>query len=245
MGKALIVLALIARTAGATHCRETSPILGRSHCSAFGDRWAHRPFMGLFAYEVGAVVARVAMPALDETGEVHNADRTATYHATSPKGRLTAMGVRQRLGFRGPHEVFAVEMTGTWALHNPTLTTSLADEPTTTQSDGSLFDLAFVAGLHTRVGPFELGAELPLGVRLIGIGGSLPDGYTRCDNGGTGKGCGYFVSQNQAFAEVRVRVDAWVDPQLTIGLAAGVDVVGGGQTYALVIGYRAQLFDGQ
>lgn len=244
MGKAVIVLALIARTAAASHCHEVSPIHGREHCGHFGARWAHQPYMGLFSYEVGAMVARVALPALDETGTVYNRTGSATYHATAPSARLTAIGPRQRMGFRGPHAVFALEMAGGWALKSPTLTTELPDS-TTTSSGATFFDLALVVGLHTRVGPFELGAELPLGVRFLGVGGSLPGGYTLCEGGSNGKGCSYAVGENQALAELRVRVDAWVDPQVTIGIAAGYDVVAGGQTYALVIGYRAQLFDGQ
>ena len=244
--KALAILAVLAGVAEAgSHCHETSPIVGRQRCGSFGSRWAHQALFGLFGYEVGLVLDRVTVPALAETGSVYNARGTAGYHATSPRAAMTALGVRQRFGYRGVHTLIGFEMSGAWSLDAPPLTTVVDGEGALTTHGGVVFDAELVTGLHARLGPVELGTELGAGVRALTLTATLPDGYTRCTGGGTGKSCGYGVSDAAPLVDARVRLDAWVDPQLTIGLSAGLDLVNRGQTFVLTLGYHGVVFDGQ
>jgi len=212
-----IVAALAGEAEAGSHCHETSPIVGRQRCGRFGARWAHQPVLGIFGYETGLVLDRVVVPALDETGTVYNARGMAGYHATSPRAPLTALGVRQRLGFRGVHRLLVLEMAAAWGVDAPPLTTIVDGEAPVIAHHGMVFDAELVSGLHARVGRVELGTELGAGIRSLSLTASLPDGYTRCTGGSTGKSCGYGVAEVAPLVDVRVRVDAWVDPQVTMG----------------------------
>jgi hypothetical protein len=243
--KSLIILALLAGIADAGHCHEQSPIVGREHCGSFGSRWAHEPWMGLFAYEVGMVVTNTPVPAVVDTGTVYNHDGPATYRATTPARKsMPGMGVRQRLGYRGEHSLLVLEMSAAWALDAPMLTTVVEGQPNVSSS-GSVFDAEMLTGLHTRSGPFEVGAELGFGIRQIGLGAPLDNGFTACAGGSTGKGCSFSVDLATPLIDLRARVDAWIDPQVTLGLSVGFDAWTRGQTFALTIGYHASVFDGQ
>jgi hypothetical protein len=185
--KALVVLLALAGVAEAgSHCHEVSPIVGRQHCGSFGDGWAHELFTGLFNFDSGLVLDRIPVPAIEQSGTVYNAQGSAMYRSTT-SGRkvMDAMGMRERFGFRGEHVVLVLEVAPAWALDAPTLTTAVAGS-TVTSASGSVFDAAGVGGVHTRMGVFELGAEVGVGVRLLNLGAALPGGYTTCMGGGTG-----------------------------------------------------------
>ncbi len=244
--KALVLLvALMGVAEAGKHCHETSPIVGRQHCGSFGEPWSSQIWMGLFGFEAGLALDRIPVPAIDQSGTVYNAQGTATYRATTPGRRaMWTMGPRERFGFRGEHYILAFEFVAGFALSAP-IVTSTVDGEGSTSSHGSVFDASIVNGYHARFGPFELGAELGLGIRNLALAMTLPDGYTSCMGGGTGKGCGIAVTDASLLVEPRGRIEAWLDPQVTMGLSAGYDVVNHGETFVLTLAYHSSVFDGQ
>lgn len=245
--KALAILVGLAGVAEAgSHCHEESPIVGRQRCGSFGGRWAHQPLFGLFGYEAGIVFDRIPIAMIDETGNVYDARGPAQYHATTPAStHMVLMGGRQRFGWRGEHTLSVTEVTIGWALDAPTLTTTIQNESPTISHRGLIFDAAWVNGLHTRVGPLELGAELAFGLRDVTLAATLPDQYTECPVGALHKGCAYSIESTSLLLEPRARVDYWVDPQITIAVTAGFDLVHHGEMLAVSFAYHAMLFDGQ
>ncbi len=246
MMRALVAVALASGTAMAgSHCHETSPIVGRRHCGAFGTRWAHHWINDLLAIDLGIAYDHVHLASLDQTGTLSSSSTTASYHATlGPGHTLSALGPRYSLGFRGEHVIVRGEVTIAFGIDAPRSTTQVDGFAPLTSSSATLFDGAGVLGLQTRAGPLELGAQVALGVRSISLPQHVPDGFTTCAGGATGKSCGLGLASDSLLVEPRLRADLWLSSQLTLALTAGYDVIERGESFAVTLSVHGSPFDG-
>jgi hypothetical protein len=242
---AVIALAAMSGSAIAgSHCHEVSPIVGRQHCGSFGSRWAHHWLLGLLDVELGMAMVHADLDPIDQTGTVSSATAMAGYHAQLPRGAMTTLGPRDWFGYRGGLIDVGFEATVSWTLAAPTSTTQVDGFAPITSSSGSLSDLGGRLGIHQRVGPLELGAQVLVGARTTDVFPKLPDGYSGCDGGATGKGCNLQLADTVLVVEPRARADFWLGPWLTVGLAVGVDVRARGQSLAVSVAYHGNAFDG-
>jgi hypothetical protein len=251
MIRALAIAAALAASTGvaaASHCKETSPIVGRQACGRFGSRWAHRWWDNrMLNMEGSLVVDRVALPVLDRTGRVYSASGPAGYHAqVAPGARRTlwSVGPRVWFGYRGEHLELGLDLTPTFAIAPPTLITVVDGFPPIHAASGFVGDLVAVAGAHTRVAGFTLGGALAVGEREVSLMSPLPAGFTTCANGEAGNRCDFGVYEFQPLVELRARADAWLTPHTTLGGAIGVDLIRRGETFAITVAFHAATFDG-
>jgi hypothetical protein len=243
--RALIVVAAMAAPATAgRQCDEVSPIVGRQHCSWFGDGWAHE--WGSFEIEGGIAFEHASVRNFDQSGTVASPTASAGYRATLPGAHRTmsALGTRYGVGWRSRHLIIAVEMTLAFSLAAPVSTIQVDGWPPITSSSGALIDAGGVTGLYARTGEFELSALVAIGVRTVALAQNLPGGFTGCTGGQTGDACDVALSDTSLLVEPRLRIDRWMTSQVTLGLSVGFDLVEHGESIGLTLGYHGAPFDG-
>jgi hypothetical protein len=246
MIRVLLALVVMTGTAAAGHCHETSPIVGRRHCGHFGTRWAHVWFTG-FDAEGAIAFEHLTFGDLHDSGTLSSPTSTAGYHVALAPGirhTMSALGPRFGYGLRTVHALIGVEATFTFAFDGPRSSLDVDGMDPRSSSTASVFDGVGLLGLHQRAGDFELSAVVAIGFRTLELPQSLPDGFTTCANGATGKSCGLSLVDNHWLVEPRLRADLWIYPQTTLALTAGYDVIERGESLGLSIMVHGVSFDG-
>jgi hypothetical protein len=236
------VLAATTSSAAASHCTEVSPVLGHQHCGQFGSRWAHFWSDDMFA-DFGLVLDRVPVAPIDQTGTVSSSTATAAYHTQLARRTMWAGGPMVSAGIRTEHVVVALQIAGIIALDPPTTSTQVTGFAPMTSSYSGGGEMTGVVGLHTIAGRFDLGAMVAVGIRDLGFPQALPSGFSTC-NGGSGKDCVLLPEQDDLVVEPRVTASVWIDPRASVGVVAGLDVVGGGESFAVTLTVHGAPFDG-
>jgi hypothetical protein len=240
----IVVIATTARVAIAGHCHEVSPIVGRHHCGAYGAGWSTDPGMGLVGFEVATTLDHVELGTLTDTGTVSTPSTTSTYHAQLSAHSMWTLGGRFWFGYRSVHFTLGLEAGISEPLDAPTTSTQVDGFAAIESRSADIFDFAGRIGVHTRVGPLQLGVLVLVGPRFVQMEQTLPPGYTTCDQGATGKNCNYLLSETQLVVAPRLRVDYWLTPFLTAGATVGFDVINGSQSFALSFAIHGNGFDG-
>jgi len=193
------------------------------------------------------VAEHLDIPNLSTSGTAFNATSSAPYHAElAPESRrsMWTLGFRSGVLWRGPTLIYGVEFAYGAAIAGPTVTASVLGTPPVTNSGGQLFDAASVIGAHHRLGHVDVGGLLALGVRLINENPAFPDGFSTCPGGVLRKGCIPYVQNLQDLVEPRGRVEWWIAPHVTLGVAGGLDLAHHGESVALELQVHLLPYDG-
>ena len=238
MTRALLAVAILCAAAklaaAGHHCHETSSIVGRARCSSFGSGWAYRwPELSVWAMNSAFVVEHVELPAIASAGTVYNATGSSTFHAAMPRGSMWAMGYRTGARLTGRHWLAGLELAFAGSYRAPSLVTTVDGNAPVVSQSGSAFDVGGIAGVHTRAGPFDVGSSLVVANRSLSRYVTLPDGYTGCVGGVSGKGCSTTILSDQLLVEARGVVDVWLTRHVTLGVSAGIDLAQRAESFAL------------
>jgi hypothetical protein len=242
----LIVITTTHVAAASSHCREVSPIVGRQHCSKFGRGWATERLMGMLGFELVTTLDHVQLGSPTDSGTVATPTMSSTFHSQLAPGAphsMWALGGRFWFGYRGEHLTLGLEFGASATVVGPTTSTQVGDMPALESRSADLLDLGARFGVHTRVGPFALGALVLVGPRFIEMTEMLPGAYTTCD-GANGRDCGRVLTDTQLVVAPRLRVDYWLTPILTFGASVGFDVIHGSESVALSFTFHGNAFDG-
>lgn len=209
----VLALAAFAAPARASHCHETTPVVGLEQCRRFGW-WSH---IGTFGLEVGAVMLHFdpGVVATDAYGT--KPDGTlATYHVVGA-GPVTAAGVRIRMMLSwGRHLHIGGEADLADIVDGPALAVAdTAARSTMTLSDagGSLGAAKLVVGEHVAIGPVTFAGELAPGLRIATYTlDMLPPAVTG-------------PAQAWGVIEAHARAELWLTPQISLASEAGCDVL--------------------
>ena len=205
-------------SAGHNHCSEVSEIVGRRQCSRFGDKWASTDAPALWL-EAGFVVRNFNATPIDEQSEVKVGGATHGYRIVGdPSTRNTtalALSLRatNRLGFLyfgGELDVGGI-LTGSEArvLHDPDTTSKMA---TFERISTEYFAVRAVVGVRLDLWRMSFASEIAPGVQAISYIGKARVGDNSADAN---------VAQWAAVLEARSRIDVWVAPRLSFGIALG------------------------
>jgi hypothetical protein len=213
--KALVIALVIALAAPAyaSHCHETTPVVGLAHCRRFGW-WSHVASLG---FEVGAVALRFDPGAISTDAYGTHADGTlATYHVAGA-GPVSAMGVRVREMLSwGRHFHVGSEADMAAIVDGPALVvadTTARTDAMTMRGGGSLGVAKLIIGEHVAVGGLALGGELAPGLRIAT--------YTLDQLPPDVKG----PAQAAFVLEAHARAELWLSPQISLAGEAGVNVL--------------------
>jgi hypothetical protein len=228
------------------HCHEVSPIVGYQHCGSFGSRWAHgvRTAWGM---QIGPVVERIGLHVVSDSGTSYSPTATTIYHAAVPPGSdLHPLGYGGRIQWGYHDQLLSAGISSTVVFfgHPSVVTTQDDGQPPVTSHGGDALDLAAFVGVHDRIGALGYGAELAVGARFVFLYAALPDGYTTCAGGASGKGCYAALGDTRALVEPRVFVEYWLQRQVSMRLTAGYAALGDGQTVALAVAFHLSPYDG-
>jgi hypothetical protein len=157
---------------------------------------------------------------------------------------LWALGPSLSLGVRSPHFVIGLALAGVVALDGPTTVTQVSGFAPNTATYSGGGEMIGMIGVHSSVGPIDLGVVVAVGLRDMAFPQTLPDGFTTC-NGATGKDCVLLVEQDELIVEPRLHAGWWIDPRTSLELSAGLDVIGGGGTFAVNVVLHGAPFDGR
>jgi hypothetical protein len=203
----------------------------RHHCSGDCRWWGDGLMFGFL--DDAFVVEHVTMPASSTTGTAFSATSTAPFHAEQQPGSMWTLGYRTGVIWRDPDFIIGAEFAFGASVSAPNATAEVEGNPTVTSNGGEIFDVAAVIGPHHRFGSLDVGGLLVTGVRIFQTLPTLPDGFTTCTGGATGKGCYAFTQNAQPLVEVRGRIEEWIGSHVTLGVSAGIDVLHGGESFAL------------
>jgi hypothetical protein len=233
------------------HCHERSSIVGRARCSSFGDGWAERFLEGLQIgfMSTSGVTEHLVLPSLAAvtSGTAYNATGSAAYRASFAPGTrrtIQAIGLRSGLRWEGRHLIVGLELEGAGSTSSPTVVTMVDGAPSAMSASASVLDAAGYVGVHQRLGRFDLGAVVVVGVRDIEDSVHFPDGYSTCVGGVTGRSCYAVISIDQLLVEPRASVGVWLSPYLTLSAEAGVDLADRAESFALAMRVHISPFDG-
>ncbi len=234
---AVAIVCAAARLAVASghHCHETSHVVGRARCSSFGSGWAasSAPAFSAWVTDSAFVVEHLELPAIASAGPVYNASGASTFHASMPRGPMWAMGYRTGARLTGRHWLAGIEVGIAGSIGGPSLVTTVDNNvPVVSQSE-TVFDAGAIGGVHTRVGSFDFSTLLVVGDRSLSRIVALPDGYSSCVGGVSGKYCGTSVGSDQLRVEARGGIDVWLGPHVTLGVSAGIDLAHTAESFAL------------
>ena len=219
LGAIAVVLAVSSTaSAGHSHCSEVSEIVGRRQCSRFGDKWASTDKPALWL-EAGFVVRNFNATPIDKLSTVKIGGATHEYRVVGdPSTRNTTaltLSLRgtDRLGFfyfGGELDIGGI-LAGSEArvVHDPDTTSKMA---TFERRSTEYFAARAVAGLRLDLWRMSFATEIAPGVGGISYIGKAQVGETSKDAN---------VVQWAALLEARSRIDVWVSPRLSLGIALG------------------------
>jgi hypothetical protein len=235
--KWLVALALaLPRLAEASHCHETSHVVGREHCSRFGTWSTGFPLW----WEFGAVALRFDPKPIDGKSAAMANGEPAIYHVVGAPGDnrpISALGFRLRhtLAF-GRHFYFGGEFDWASITGGPRLVTDVAARTTTVTMTGEMGGLVaenkLLVGVHETFGLVTLAAELGPGVRMAVYSTDLLPASAQPP------------AQPWFIAAAQVAAHAWMTPHITLGVTAGTDLLRGDElSVGVTVGFHFMPFD--
>ena len=233
--RSLAIVMLLATTAEArgSRCHDDHSVVGYAHCVRFGG-WGSGSAM---YWELGPSYLRFDPGHLDTLQTLAMTTGTQTYHAYTTDDRVVraaALEFRATIGL--PSRLYvAIDFTlGLIGTGSHLAATRTLEDGTSTfvegASTGSVVQSAVAVGIAEPFGPFSSRTELVPGFRFGGLN-TTNEAAT--------------VTFSELILYAREHVDAWVTPNITVGVMAGVDLVHGGDyTLGASIGLHALPFDG-
>jgi hypothetical protein len=229
MKRLLLVLLVtgVSSIAEAHHCREVSSIVGYENCGSFGG-WS---VGAMLAVEAGASALRYDADQIDATTSVMRDGTWTQYHVHAAPGdgrALTAFGPRVRMLFGlGRTFYLAGQLDVAWVTGGPHLVADISARGTTTTMNaglsGGVMQGAFAFGAHRRFGAITLAGELAPGARFATYSATgLPDTVRMAFQAGV-----VVVAQP--------KLDLWLTPNISLGLAAGFDLTHPGAVAAAIM----------
>jgi hypothetical protein len=231
----LLVATLASATADAhpRHCEAADDIRGLDTCSQFGD-WM--PY-GSAVFELGVSALSFRDDPADNISQTTTNGTTTIYRLTNVPGasqQVSGLGPRLRVTYAWSRTWYVVNQ---WDFANvvsgPPVRANISARGSTTMVDASTGGFAIegdlLVGAHRRFGPISLSAEAGPGAR---------DLYTEVD------GLPMTMTQNVVIFPVQPKIDFWLDPSFSLGVAASIDVLHpDGATAGIVLGVHLMPYD--
>jgi len=219
-----------AHSSGHSHsCTEVSTVVGYEQCSRFGTWSLNVPALSL---DLGVAGHRFVGAPLAETGTFMEDAKSFGYRIVGEPGNrvTTAVAPQLLIGLRlaGPLYV-ANELELGGIASGPGVRAEINGAPAG-QVSTTYAAVRGVVGLSVQAEPLMVSAEIAGGMRLLA--------YKIKDEAASS-------TQTRTELQVRVRLDVWLRPRMTIGATVGKSLLDRGDTFvALSVGGHLRAFGG-
>jgi hypothetical protein len=220
-------------------CTELSTVVGREHCSQFGQ-WGMLARFPAITFDTELFHEHFLLAPTSAVGTVEHLGTGYTYRVVSDAtGGATAWGLRSRTTWRLGGPIYTgLEFDLGGLSSTPEMHVEMADAgPTLSDPFAILVAGRLVVGARAFVTPsFSLSAELAGGGRLISI--TETSHLLDCTQQTS-------VSSGAGVLEARGRLDWWAAPHLTIGASIGTSLIDSGDhTFTIGFGGHIRAYDG-
>jgi hypothetical protein len=253
IGAVIVAVIVFARGTASAGCNESDPVLGYRYCGGFGRHWAHSGWAGLTVIDDAMVVARVAVRDTNASGTAYSPFTSTMYRSQLVPGTNVhplGIGGRARAGYQGTWFTSMLELTIVGFGKTQVMTTTVdgpfagATGAVTRSEGGYQGDVAAVVGVHNESSRFNVGFEIAAGGRDVHLESGLPNSFTTCAGGATGRNCSPSFDDTRLLFEPRIRAAWWASRELTVTATLGRDVVAGGETFGIGLALHLSPYDG-